>query len=97
VLKPLSGQDAGVADYVAKDPGFQPFFRRLTEMLDDLLPRYEREGKSYLTIGVGCTGGRHRSVFVAEHLAAWLRDRGRQAHLTHRDVTRESAKIAGGR
>lgn len=97
VLKPLSGQDAGVADYVTRDPGFRPFFGRLTEMLGDLLPRYEREGKSYLTIGVGCTGGRHRSVFVAEHLAAWLRDRGRQVHLTHRDVTREPAKIPAGR
>lgn len=96
-LRPFSGQDAAVADYVAGDPGFAPFFGRLTEMLGDLLPRYEREGKSYLTIGIGCTGGRHRSVFIAERLAAWLRDRGRPVHLTHRDVTRESARIAGER
>src|SRR3546814_4357689 len=77
VLKPLSGQDAAVADYVTQDPGFRPFFDQLTGMLKDLLPRYEREGKSYLTIAVGCTGGRHRSVFVPDWLAALLTASGR--------------------
>ncbi len=94
-LKPLSGQDAAVGAYVERDPGFAPFFTQLTAMLEGLLPRYEREGKSYLTIAVGCTGGRHRSVFVAERLAAWLGADGRQVHLAHRDIAREAARTAG--
>ncbi len=93
-LKPMSGQDRAVADYVERDPGFAPFFEQLTAMLAGLLPRYEREGKSYLTIAVGCTGGRHRSVFVAERLAAWLGGDGRQVHLAHRDIAREPARAA---
>jgi RNase adaptor protein for sRNA GlmZ degradation len=96
-LKPLSGRDAAVADYVARDAGFAPFFGQLTAMLEGLLPRYEREGKSYLTIAVGCTGGRHRSVFVAERLAAWIGARGRQVHLAHRDIARDPARAADGR
>jgi len=91
-LKPLSGQDDEVAAYVERDPGFPPFFDQLTAMLGGLLPRYEREGKSYLTIAVGCTGGRHRSVFVAERLASWLRELGRPVHLTHRDIARDPAR-----
>jgi RNase adaptor protein for sRNA GlmZ degradation len=94
-LKPLSGQDAAVGAYVERDSGFAPFFMQLTAMLEGLLPRYEREGKSYLTVAVGCTGGRHRSVFVAERLAAWLGAGGRQVHLTHRDIAREPARAAG--
>jgi len=93
-LKPLSGQDAAVAAYVERDPGFAPFFAQLTAMLDGLLPRYERAGKSYLTIAVGCTGGRHRSVFVAEKLAGWLSTDGRQVHLAHRDIARDPARAA---
>jgi RNase adaptor protein for sRNA GlmZ degradation len=95
-LKPLSGQDAAVARYVEKDAGFVPFFGQLTEMLEGLLPRYEHEGKSYLTIAVGCTGGRHRSVFVAERLAAWLGERGRRVHLAHRDIARDPARAKAG-
>ena len=91
-LKPFSGRDAAVAAYVERDPGFRPFFEQLTAMLGGLLPRYEREGKSYLTIAVGCTGGRHRSVFVAERLAAWIGAEGRQVHLAHRDIAREPAR-----
>src|SRR5262249_42569360 len=64
-LKPLSGLDAPVGAFIAADADFAPFFRRLTELLLPLLPRYDREGKSYLTIAVGCTGGQHRSVYVA--------------------------------
>ncbi len=94
-LRPFSGQDAAVADYVAGDPGFAPFFGQMTAMLEGLLPRYEREGKSYLTIALGCTGGRHRSVFVAERLATWLRDGGRAVHLAHRDIARDPARAAG--
>ena len=71
-LRPLTGRDGPIADYVAADPGFDGFFERLTGFIEPLLPRFAREGKSYLTIAVGCTGGRHRSVFTAERLYAWL-------------------------
>jgi UPF0042 nucleotide-binding protein len=86
VLQPQTGQDAPVGAFIARDPGFAAFFEGLTGMLVSLLPRYEAEGKSYLTVAVGCTGGRHRSVYVAERLAGWLQGRGRAASLTHRDL-----------
>ena len=87
-LRPLDGRDPRVAQHVAADPDFQPFFDALTRMLEPLLPRFYAEGKSYLTIAVGCTGGRHRSVFVAERLALWLKDKGQRVSLFHRDVDR---------
>ncbi|MGO8865041.1 MAG: RNase adapter RapZ [Alphaproteobacteria bacterium] len=87
-LKPLTGLEPRVADYVAGDPAFASFLAGLEAWLAPLLPRYEREGKSYLTIAVGCTGGRHRSVVVAERLAAWLAGLGRRATLIHRDIDR---------
>lgn len=85
-LQPLAGTDRAVGDYVAADPDFQPFFDRLCAWLGPLLPRYEREGKSYLTLALGCTGGRHRSVYVAERLAAWLKQQGRMVAIAHRDL-----------
>ena len=90
-LRPLSGRDPAIVDFVSADPGFSPFFDNLTELLMPLLPRYESEGKSYLTIAIGCTGGRHRSVFVAERLAAWLRAENQQVNLHHRDADRPAA------
>jgi len=87
-LEPLTGLEPRVADYVASDPAFASFLAGLEAWLAPLLPRYEREGKSYLTIAVGCTGGRHRSVVVAERLAAWLAGLGRRATLIHRDIDR---------
>ena len=86
-LRPLTGRDPEVAEFVSQDADFSKFFEDLTAMLDPLLPRYEREGKSYLTIAFGCTGGRHRSVAVAESLAGWLRAQGRPVTLVHRDLT----------
>ncbi len=74
-LRPLTGQDTAVGDYVAADPGFNRFFSDLTQLLDGILPRYEQEGKRYLTIAIGCTGGQHRSVYTAERLAAWINGR----------------------
>jgi len=88
LLKPLTGRDPEVARYVERDPGFAGFFAGLTAWLEPLLPRYEAEGKTYLTLAVGCTGGRHRSVFVAERLAAWLAGLGRPVVLAHRDLDR---------
>ncbi|MBF0306177.1 MAG: RNase adapter RapZ [Alphaproteobacteria bacterium] len=86
LLRPLTGRDRAVAEHVAADPDFAHFFGGLTSLLSPLLPRYAAEGKSYLTIAVGCTGGRHRSVAVAERLAAWLRDSGRRVDVRHRDL-----------
>ncbi|WP_051341316.1 RNase adapter RapZ [Azospirillum halopraeferens] len=91
-LRPMSGLDEPVAARVAGDPDFPAFFRNLTDLLRPLLPRYNQEGKSYLTIAVGCTGGRHRSVYVAERLAAWLRDLGVKVGLTHRDLERSGPR-----
>jgi len=71
---------------LAGDPAFDEFMRNLEALLEPLLPRYESEGKSYLTVAVGCTGGRHRSVFVAERIAAWLGDLGLSPKLAHRDL-----------
>lgn len=85
-LRSLTGQDAAVAAFVEADPDWAAFFTRITDLLDLLLPRYAREGKSYLTIAIGCTGGRHRSVYTTERLAAWLTQRGVRAHATHRDL-----------
>ncbi|HJS33444.1 MAG TPA: RNase adapter RapZ, partial [Alphaproteobacteria bacterium] len=99
-LQALSGRDGAVAAFIARDAAFQPFFEGLTTMLRTLLPRFESEGKSYLTIAVGCTGGRHRSVFVAERLAEWLGGLGRRVNLIHRDIERggsDASPPAGAR
>ncbi len=89
-LKPLTGRDPGVAEYVAEDQAFPVFWQNLTALLDPLLPRYVAEGKKYLTIALGCTGGRHRSVFVAEKLAAHLAEtssmHGWRVELAHREL-----------
>lgn len=93
-LRPLTGRDPAVARFIEADPGFTPFFTGLTGMLLPLLPRFEQEGKSYLTLAVGCTGGRHRSVMVAERLAEWLREQGQTVDLRHRDIARGRAEDA---
>jgi RNase adapter protein RapZ len=85
-LRDLTGLDPAVGDYVASDEGFDVFFGSVTTMLASLLPRFSQEGKSYLTIAIGCTGGRHRSVYLAERIAAWLRENGEQAGISHRDL-----------
>ncbi len=85
-LRPMTGRDAAVAEYVAADPDFTNFFRNLTGLVEPLVPRFAAEGKSYLTIAVGCTGGRHRSVVIAEYLAEWLRQRGQRVDLRHREL-----------
>jgi UPF0042 nucleotide-binding protein len=90
-LRPLDGRNARIVEYVEADPDFEPFFVSVTGMLDRLIPRFYREGKSYLTIAFGCTGGRHRSVVLAERLGAWLASRGQRVEIVHRDVDRTSA------
>ena len=88
-LQPLDGETMEVARFIERDPSLDGFMNALSALVTPLLPSYEREGKSYLTIAVGCTGGRHRSVYVAKKLAEALRDSGRPVALIHRDLTRE--------
>ena len=85
-LRTGTGLDQPVVDYIAKDPSFPRFFGTLVELLDGLMPRYREEGKSYLTIAIGCTGGRHRSVFTAQSLADHLRGQGRRVFVRHREL-----------
>jgi RNase adapter protein RapZ len=87
-LRPLTGEDERVGRAVEEDPAYSGFFDGMTGLLWPLLPGFEREGKSYLTIAIGCTGGRHRSVHVARRLAQWLEGKGRPAILRHRDLDR---------
>ena len=85
----LTGLDPKVAGYVADDPEYEAFLERVAALLLPLLPRYSGEGKSYLTIAIGCTGGRHRSVVVAERLGQRLAEAGIAADVKHRDLGRE--------
>ncbi len=88
-LRPLTGLDAPVREQVLGSPDATEFLQRTEGMLDFLLPRYVAEGKAYLTIGIGCTGGRHRSVAIAEALGEWLRGRGDvDVTVRHRDAER---------
>jgi RNase adapter protein RapZ len=86
-LRDLTGLDEPVIEYVESSDGIQEFYANLTPLLDYLMPKYEQEGKSHLTVGIGCTGGRHRSVVIAEHLARVYAARGDLlVDVVHRDV-----------
>jgi UPF0042 nucleotide-binding protein len=87
-LRPLPGTDQRVRDYVREQTDYEPFMERLRALLDVAVPGYVREGKSYLTVAVGCTGGHHRSVVVAEALGAYFREHGLPVVVVHRDVER---------
>lgn len=87
-LRDLTGLDRPVAEFVASQDDTPLFVGRIRDMLDFLLPRYEAEGKAYFTVAIGCTGGHHRSVAIAEDLAAWLREREVPVSVTHRDIAR---------
>jgi len=87
-LRPLTGRDEPVRDYVLGQPEARDFLDRLDHLFELLVPAFVREGKSYLRIAVGCTGGRHRSVVIAEELARSLRDHGLDPTVLHRDVDR---------
>lgn len=88
-LRPLTGRDDAVADYIREDPDYNDIYSRIRDLALRLLPRYAREGKSYFTIAIGCTGGRHRSVFVAENLCRDLASAGYSVKLAHRDTNFE--------
>lgn len=85
-LRPLRGTDDSVRDYVLSADGASEFLDRAEDMLDFLIPRYQAEGKSYLSIGIGCTGGHHRSVAIAEELAKRISDSGVRVAVRHRDI-----------
>ncbi len=85
-LRPLTGQYKKVANYIEDDEDFAAFWQNVTNMMDLLMPRYQKEGKSYLTIGFGCMGGKHRSVFCTERLGDYLRDKGLSVQTQHRDM-----------
>lgn len=85
-LRWQDGQQSAVVEFVKQDPLTQPFLDKLSDLVNFSIPPYIQEGKAYLTIAVGCTGGRHRSVMVAEELASFLRSRGYQPLVQHRDI-----------
>jgi UPF0042 nucleotide-binding protein len=88
-LRPLTGADPAVAEYIETDPATAPFLDRLFDMMDFLMPRYLAEGKAQLTVGIGCTGGRHRSVYIARRLCGHLERQGlAEVHLDERDTLR---------
>lgn len=93
-LRGLTGRDAAVQQFIRGDGVWGSFFDSLTRLLQPLLPRYVAEGKSYLTIAIGCTGGRHRSVFVTEELASWLIGQGQRVQVLHRDLERSGGRVA---
>jgi UPF0042 nucleotide-binding protein len=87
-LRDGNGCDQGVADYVMESERGKSFFKRLDDFVEYLLPFYDEEGKAYVTVGIGCTGGRHRSVAVAEAMGKRLQEIGREVSVTHRDMER---------
>ena len=93
-LKALDGRDPKVAAYIHNDPVTQPFEEKMVDLVQFALPEYEREGKAYLNIAIGCTGGQHRSVTLAEDLARQLQQGGYRVALRHRDVATQTGRPA---
>jgi UPF0042 nucleotide-binding protein len=87
-LKALTGNDQPVIDFLQKSGEVKETIHRFSELLGFLLPLYRREGKSYVTIGIGCTGGKHRSVAVANAIGSWLMGEGYEARVSHRDIAK---------
>jgi UPF0042 nucleotide-binding protein len=92
-LRPLTGRDARVGDYIRRDPAFAEAFVRIRDLLLLLLGRFEQQGKAYVNIAFGCTGGKHRSVFMAEQIASALRDAGFSPTLLHRNLASRAADL----
>lgn len=90
-LRALNGMDGPVAQYVSEDPRYAPFFDKLLELTSFLLPAFQEEGKAHLAIAMGCTGGQHRSVAVAEQLGKALANKGWQVSIRHRELERRKA------
>ncbi|WP_419898482.1 RNase adapter RapZ [Roseomonas sp. USHLN139] len=94
-LRPQTGRDPAVAGFIRADAEFGPFWQRMTALLDPLLPRYAAEGKKYLTVALGCTGGKHRSVLLAEMLAEHLAGQGWRIDLRHRELAAAERVLTG--
>jgi len=94
-LRPRTGFAEEVSDFVWKEPVTQEFFRRLTDFLSFLLPQYQTEGKAQLSIAVGCTGGRHRSVVISRKLGMYLRQEGYPVVVEHRDLEDDDEDVEG--
>ncbi len=91
ILRPRTGMDAEVGAYVEADPDFAAYYAKITDLLSLLLPRFVLEGKKYSTVAIGCTGGRHRSVYIAEKLEADLRGGEWRVNVVHRELARAAA------
>ncbi len=96
MLSPLTGLDARVGAFIEADPDYAVYFAHIKGMVDFLLPRFVQEGKKYATIAIGCTGGRHRSVFMIEKLAGHLRQSGWRLSVAHREQEATAAKSGDG-
>jgi UPF0042 nucleotide-binding protein len=94
-LRPLTGRDPSVVEYLQSASEVEDTIARFVDLLGFLLPRFQREGKSYLTIGVGCTGGRHRSVMVAEAINKRLNELGYKSEVVHRDIHKDEERYKG--
>ena len=95
-LRDLTGMDESVGAHIERDPAFASAFARIRELLIELLPRYSAQGKTYVNIAFGCTGGRHRSVFIAERIAEALREAGFSPTVLHRNLGSRAAEMIEG-
>src|SRR5579863_3860903 len=95
-LRPLTGKDEAVADFIRADPAFDEAFARVRDLLLTVLPRFKLNGKGYVHIAFGCTGGRHRSVFMVEQIGTVLRDAGFSPTLLHRNLNARAADLVEG-
>lgn len=92
-LRPLTGLDKPVYDYVMQQPETETFYRKFVDLLDYILPGYKKEGKTSLNIAIGCTGGQHRSVALAERIARHLRNDGYRVNVSHRDKSKRKETV----
>lgn len=95
-LRELTGMDAAVGEHIERDPAFAPAFTQIRDLLLTLLPRYAAQGKAYVHVAFGCTGGRHRSVFTAERIAQGLREAGFSPTVRHRNLSSRAADAIEG-
>ncbi len=95
-LRAQTGLDPEVGEHIEQDPAFAPSFARIRDLVLELLPHYEAQGRAYLTIAFGCTGGRHRSVYTAEKLVRALQDAGRTPTVLHRNLTARATDATEG-
>ncbi|MXO60202.1 RNase adapter RapZ [Altererythrobacter salegens] len=95
-LREQTGLDPAVGQHIERDPSFAPAFERIADLVTFLLPRYDAQGKTYVTVAIGCTGGRHRSVYTAEKLAGVLRGAGFTPTVLHRNLGSRAAEMIEG-